>query len=201
MTHYRDKLQLSRRQFLRGLTLVAGGGLLAACAAPPEGDEIWARSDPSITSAQVPRPRSTGNRAAQDEGELARFLTLSALLTGVDQLDPVAGEIYLQSLQASQEFDISIGELLDRSQGDMGALPATLEELASRGLFEEEAARTLADKITEYWYTGVYDTPEGEQAVATYVDALAWQTLTFTKAMSVCGSYRFWTEPPELELD
>ena len=76
-----------------------------------------------------------------------------------------------------------------------------MEELEASQIFENEETRKVTDKLTEYWYTGVYDTAEGEQALATYVDALAWKALTFTKPMSVCGTYRFWTEPPEAALD
>ena len=69
------------------------------------------------------------------------------------------------------------------------------------GIFQNETTGAVADKITEMWYTGIYQNEAGEDVVATWVDALAWKTLTFTKAMTVCGTYRFWTEPPEATID
>jgi hypothetical protein len=119
----------------------------------------------------------------------------------VDTLDPALGAIYLQSLRASSAFSVTISELLEEAQAGLSAPAATLAELESTGIFENEATRELADKITEYWYTGIYETEQEEQVVATHVNALAWQTLTFTKPTTVCGTYGFWTEPPEATLD
>lgn len=190
---------MSRRRFLRSMSLIAAGGLFSACAV---GNENALVQDPTFVGVNLPLPRPAATAAAQQENaELGRFLALSALLTGVENLDPALGSVYLQSLQASSEFDLTVSDLLDQAQAGLAALPATLEELESSGIFENEATRALADKITEYWYTGVYDTPEGEQVTATHTDTLAWQTLAFTKPMTVCGSYRFWTEPPEVAID
>ena len=49
------------------------------------------------------------------------------------------------------------------------------------------AARPLdAAAIMNAWYTGTYGDPHAPR-VATYVGALAWSTLVFTKAPGVCG--------------
>jgi hypothetical protein len=196
---------ISRRCFLRSLSVIAGGGLLAACAVGEEGRLPPNRLEPAFSAVELPMPRAAASIAAaaaqEGEAELPGFLALSALLTGVDNLDPTLGSVYLQSLRTNSEFSVSISELLEQAQAGLPAPPTTLEELESSGIFESETTRQLADKITEYWYTGIYETPEGEQAVATFVDALAWRTLTFTKPQSLCGTYRFWTEPPEAAID
>ncbi len=195
----------SRRSFLRSLSVIAGGGLLAACAVGEEGRLPPNRLEPAFSAVELPMPRTAASvaTAAAEEGvaKLPEFLALSALLTGVDNLDPTLGSVYLQSLRANPELSVSIPELLEQAQAGLPAPPTTLEELESTGIFENEATRQLADKITEYWYTGMYETPEGEQVVATFVDALAWRTLTFTKPQSICGTYGFWTEPPEAAID
>ena len=193
---------MSRRCFLRTVSVIAAGSFLAACAVGEESRFTGGTLQSAIKEATLPIPQSVAEAAAaQDDPELSGFLALSALLTGVDILDPMLGAIYLQSLRASSAFSVTISDLLAEAQAGLSAPAATMEELESSGIFENDATRELADKITEYWYTGIYETEQGDQAVATHVNALAWQTLTFTKPTSLCGSYGFWTEPPEATLD
>ena len=194
---------ISRRRFLRVISAIATGSLLSACAVGPENPRQVAAFEPQVTDVRLPSPQARGieETLANDQG-LARFLTLSALLTGVAELDPVLGQIYLQSLQqAPSDLGVSVDALLGQTFNSTSPIPTTLEELEEQGIFQDTALRAIADKITEYWYTGIYTNANGEETVATYVDALAWKTLTFTKPMTVCGSYRFWTEPPETAID
>ncbi len=195
--------QLSRRAFLGGLLAAGGAGLLAACAP----GQPFAGPYNTATPAQVlASPRAAeGTPAAEEgtppaEGELGlqQFLALSAVLTGVDNLSPDEGRVYLQALRASDEFDVPLDELYRQAGFEDDAPPTAIEDLEAQGVFESEASSTLADTIIEYWYTGVYTTPEGEQAVATYVDALAWKALAFTKPNSICASPGFWEERPEV---
>lgn len=193
---------MSRRRFLRTIPVIAAGGLLAACAIGEESRFNGAILESASRDVTLPMPQSVAEAAAQqDDAELPGFLALSALLTGVDVLDPLLGAIYLQSLRASSAFSVTITRLLEQAQAGLSAPATTMEELESSGIFENNATRELADIITEYWYTGIYETEQGEQVVATHVNSLAWQTLTFTKPTSLCGSYGFWTEPPEAALD
>jgi hypothetical protein len=192
--------KMSRRNFLRHLSIAASGVLLAGCSLGYEGGLASQRRESIVTDVKVPAGR-VGSAVQEEPPGLAEFLAVSALLTGVENLDPAVGRLYLQSINESSDLAVSFPDWLAQAQSGRSTLPATLAELEESGIFEEEATRKVADKITEYWYTGVYTTAQGEQAVATYVDALAWKTLAFTKAMSVCGSYRFWTEPPESIID
>jgi hypothetical protein len=191
---------ISRRQFIQGVGISLAGSALAACTGerftgrPPAG-ELPELSLPILPS---PQPPATPIFVAQP-GALALddFLTLSSVLTGVDNLNPLIGAVYLQSLHASSQFEVTPAALYEQAGFAADAPPPTIEDLEASGLFDQEAMRQLADKITEYWYTGVYDTEEGEQAVATFVDALAWQALHFTKPPTICGAPDFWTRPPE----
>lgn len=205
---------LSRRAFLARLLAAGGAGLLAACAPGRVPDQPFAgpynTATPArvLASPQAPQATSEAQDAApQAEGDLSlqQFLVLSAVLTGVDNLNPAEGRIYLQSLQASDEFDVTLAELfqqaanvLEGSAASGNAPTATIEDLEAQGIFESEATTTLADAIIEHWYTGIYTTSDGEQAVATYVDALAWKALSFTKPNSICGSPGFWEERPQV---
>jgi hypothetical protein len=53
-----------------------------------------------------------------------------------------------------------------------------------------------AAAIMNAWYTGMYGDPHAPR-VATHVGALAWSTLTFTKAPGVCGGGTgYWAAKP-----
>jgi hypothetical protein len=202
MSGQNNPVSIDRRRFLRSLAATAIGGLLTACALVQENGLPTDVQGAGFRNARLPSPKPDARSSTgQEDAELSRFLALSALLTGVDELDPALGVIYLNSLRESSRFRVTITELLDAAQAGAATLPETLDDLEGSGIFENESTRELADKISEYWYTGVYETAQGEQVVATFVEALAWRTLVFTKPMTICGSYRFWTEPPEAAID
>jgi hypothetical protein len=195
----------TRRQLLRGLGGVGAMAVLAGC-----GVATVATPQPAIApfppwQPALPSPQSPAQAAVQtatpvpDSLPLAAFLALSALLTGIDNLQPEIGQIYLQSLAASTEFEVSLAALYAQMGFTATSAPASLEEAAQRGVFEQEATRTLADKIIEYWYSGVYDTADGEQAVATFADALVWRAVRYTKPLTLCGAPGFWATAPVYE--
>jgi hypothetical protein len=195
---------LSRRAFLRGAAAGSVTLVLAGCgvAAPtqrhvdlapfPQWHPVLPSPQPSGANpadpAATPAPGAIG---------LDAFLALSAVLTGIDNLNPQVGQVYLDSLAVSQEFDVSLAELYDQAGFAANAAPPAIEDLAGRGLFENESTRALADKIIEYWYSGVYDTPDGEQAVATFADALVWRAVRYTKPLTVCAAPGFWALAPQ----
>jgi hypothetical protein len=193
-------LRLSRRQFLWRLSVLASGSLLAACQVRDNDLGVRASYDQVLASPQpVPAVEGTPATPAAQTGDLEKFLALSVVLTGFEELNPEVGRVYLESLQANSELGMTPAELYERA-GFTAETQPTLEELNEAALFEEETARGLADKILEYWYTGVYDQPGGgEQVVATFVDALTWQALTYTKPQTICGPKSdFWAERPEV---
>jgi len=194
---------LSRREFLRGLALFVAGSALSACGAPPAEPQgmvaPWKTATP-VKVLQSPQPPATAEATATLAPgglQLEEFLALSAVLTGIENLDPVLGRVYLESLQASSDFEVTLAELYEQAGFRAAAAPTDVETLTDAGIFAAESTQTLADKIIEYWYTGVYDTADGEQAVATFVDALAWKALHFTKPTTICASPGFWAEQPD----
>jgi hypothetical protein len=201
----RDQQQerVSRRTFLQALATTGIGALMAGCGPPRSTNRAEIAFGPQATPQVIlPSPvLPTPAAATQATPLLQSFLALSALLTGVVNLNPALGQLYLQSLQASDEFDLTVDELLTQAGFNAGTPPDSLAALEAAALFTQEASRKLADKITELWYTGVYTNDQGEETVATYADALAWQSLTFTKPMTICGYPRFWSEAWEPVLD
>lgn len=196
-----EAVRLSRRQFLWGLSTLAGGSLLAACQVREDKLDVRSDYDQTLASPQPLPPiegEGTPPVAQGDSLALEKFLALSAVLTGFNELSPGLGQTYLESLQANSQMAMTPTELYEQA-GFTGDSQPSLEALNQAGIFAEEASRTLANKIIEYWYTGVYDQPGGgQQTVATTVDALAWQALTYTKPLTLCGPKPdFWAERPE----
>jgi hypothetical protein len=151
---------------------------------------------PLLPSPQPPEPNAAVTPTPGGIS-LAAFLVLSSLLTGIDDLNPEVGQVYLDSITASDQFDITLADFYRQAGFTETSAPVGVEELTQRGLFEEEAARTLADKIIDYWYSGVYDTPGGEQAVATFADALVWRAVRYTKPLTLCAAPGFWALAPQ----
>lgn len=189
-------LRGSRRTLLTGAAALASASVLAGCTVRME--SVWQQNPPhpilpspetSGSSASVATPRSGGL-------DLERFLALSSVLTGFDDLNPALGAVYLQSLQQRSDPAVTLVELYDRVGFGGPSGPQTAEVLEATGVFEREEVSALADTIITYWYTGIYDN-DGEPTVATYVDALVWQAVDYLKPRTICGPFPgFWRERP-----
>lgn len=201
----RQPYQMSRRAFLCGLSTTITGVFLAACGPPRSTNRAEIAFGPQATPQIIlpsPMPPAVVATVLPEPGglPLEEFLTLSAALTGVANLSPLLGAVYLQSLQRTPDFNGTIADLYQRAGFSPERLP-TLAALQANGFFAEEATRNLLSQITKLWYTGIYTNEEGEEVVATFVDALALQTLRFTKPMTICGYPGFWSEAWEQVLD
>jgi len=189
-----EQPKLTRRSFLKVAGLFLGGALAAACSTATE--EGWQAGDhwrtPTAESL-LPGQSPQGTPAPDD---LEAFLGLSRLLTGFEDLDPALGQVYLQSLKANPEFEDGLSELYEQAGFTGGSAPDGLEDLEQAGIFNQESSRSLADKIISLWYTGTYEQGE-DTVVATFVDSLAWKSLTFTKPPTICGSFGFWAQRPK----
>ena len=189
-----DQYSMNRRQFLRAGVLTLGALTAAACASAEEvvvaPQPIAMPVERPILPSPVPQPT-----LAVEDIPLARFMALSALLTGYEPLNPVLAQVYFTSLQG-QELPIAPEEMFALAGLDGEQAPTTLEELEQGGFFDNEAANEVANTILTYWYTGIYDTGPEEQAVATYVDSLTWRAIAYTKPLTICGAPGFWAEAP-----
>ncbi|MDC3960477.1 sugar dehydrogenase complex small subunit [Polyangium jinanense] len=159
---------MDRRGFLGGLSALFAASLLPACG-----------SDEPVV-----------------DGPLARFLALSALLTGFENLPRAHGQIYLDALRASPEQSVALDELYAEAGYGGESSPGSLADLEAKGTFTDARLRAVADTIILNWYTGVYEGASGPE-VATYTDALTWRALDYTNPPSECGGLTgFWAEPP-----
>lgn len=191
---------LSRRQFLQAMGLLAAGSVLAACAEAQQGTGINTRDfDTPIPGQVLQSPQPPDPQPTVVTPALASFLAISSLLTGFENLDPRVGQIYMESIQQDPEAPLTLEALFEQAQVGPDQAPGTLEELEATGIFEQEETSSLAEQIMTMWYTGVY-TQEGEPHVATFVDALAWKSLRYTKPASICGSPGFWATHPDADV-
>jgi hypothetical protein len=189
--------RISRRQFIRGMATVVGAGLLAAC-----GPRSISGADTPFRTATPVRelPRPLGSQAPTATGmpegtiTLDQFLALSSQLTGVENLDPGLGQIYLMALESGTQGSSSLADVYAAASSGSNQ-PQDVDALQAGGFFDQQGVGELADSIIEMWYTGVYQL-DGEDHVATFVDALAWKVLHFTKPPTICGHYGFWAEEP-----
>ncbi len=195
--------RISRRAFLRAAGISLAGGLLAACGTVEEqgwqaGDFRATPTPANLLPSPMPPAGADPEALAAVEG-LEPFMALSSLLTGFEDLDPRLGQVYLRSLQADAGSAAGLEQLYEQAglQGEQA--PENFEALEASGIFDQAGTRDLADQIITLWYTGVYSEGE-EQVVATFVDSLAWKSLTFTKPLTICGSFGFWAQRPRGEF-
>lgn len=103
-----------------------------------------------------------------------QFLALSQKLTNASGLDPAVAKTLLGSFLAT---------------GRGPALAALIAGGRQDG--------PLANAVVAAWYSGLYDSGTGKQAVAMFTDALLWNALTFTKPPGFCGGATgYWAQAP-----
>lgn len=131
--------------------------------------------------------------------DVERFMALSRVLTGVsDPGDAVLAGRYLTALLARPDGAAKLMALW-QAGGFGGAVPpASVGDLAARGVYADPMLAELADTITRQWYTGRWTDPDGAARVATHTDALAWRTLGYRPAgPGTCGgAFGHWTDAP-----
>jgi hypothetical protein len=189
--------RLNRRAFLVSLSTLMVSSALGGRAFTERRSQQTsspAASTPAFTTAEVAAVRPS------EASSVDEFLRLSAVLTGVNvqDLNPDLGRLYLESLQARPNLAITLADLYDQAGFRSSAPPQSLDALAKSGVLAQGQLRSLADKIVEYWYTGLSETDSGP-AVATFTDALAWKVLPWTKPPSFCGgAMGYWSEIPTM---
>jgi hypothetical protein len=183
---------VSRRDFLKVVSLLTGGATLAACS-PREASLVESNW---VTPTPVQLLPVTGGEGEPATGEdLGAFLALSILLTGVPDLSRDIGAAFLTALRNTPGFSPGLEQIYRQAGFSTNQWPESLEVLEAAGIFNDEQTSELANQITTAWYTGIV---EGEQdpTVVTFVDSLALKTLHFTKPLTICGTYGFWAQKP-----
>jgi hypothetical protein len=179
-------VRLHRRGFL---TATLSAALAAALGGCTEDKRVPTTPGPSATVvAGAPSPTPSA--------ELQRFLTLSALLTGVQQLDAGAAQRYLAALQTPPPEGMTLQQLYQATGIGSSAPPASFAALAATSVLNQPAAKTTAQAIATCWYTGQVP-GSGDGTVVTYRDTLGWKALTFATAPGQCGgAFGFWSAVP-----
>ena len=183
-------VRLQRRRFLAGTLSAAVAAALGGCR-EGQGGRGLARAGQSPTATPV-----AGAAAPAQSPELQRFLALSTLLTGYDQLDQDAGQRYLAALQTPPSGGMTLDQLYQATGFGGSTPPASYDALAATGALNQPAAKATAAAIAAYWYTG--QVAATGETVVTYRDALGWEALKFTRAPGMCGgAFGFWSAAPQ----
>jgi Membrane bound FAD containing D-sorbitol dehydrogenase len=160
--------------------------------------ELLAALVASLVAASCADSRSR-DRVPVEAVDLAAFMSLSRVLTGdTDLADEEVGSEYLAALRADPARGLQLAALWRAVGFDDADRPASVADLAARGVYDDPELRRLADSIAAYWYSGVYDDANGAPKVATYVDALAWRALGYRSGgpSSCSGVFGHWAEKP-----
>ncbi len=190
--------RFTRRRFLTLTGAVVATGLLSACMGDDESDDNDTVTPSEETPAVGGSPETGSPTSAATDANLERFMALSRALTGFDNLDDtVLGQVYFGSIEGSDELGGQLSDLYDKAGLADGIESVTIDQLESAGAFDEDTG-PVANAITTAWYTGTYDSGGGDVAVATYINALAWQATGYrmTGPSSCSGATGNWTAPP-----
>jgi hypothetical protein len=178
---------ITRRQFMKSMATLVGAGLLSACGTAPGEGQPFSTATPARMLPVDGAPTLSATGMPEGAISLDQFLALSSLLTGVDNLDPGLGQIYLQALAAGAQPGSTLSDVYSAASSGSN-LPQDVQTLQQSGFFQQPGVGDLADTILTLWYTGVYQL-DGQDTVATYVDALSWKVLHFTKPATTCGHF------------
>lgn len=201
---------LTRRRFLALLSTAALGAALSACRSEDaiEATAVVPASLPPTTDvdegSQTPEPGGSPAAgtapptAAAGSVTLEQFMRMSQVLTAFDDLNDTSnGETYLAALNRQTELGTALGELWEQG-GFADGQAASVADLEAAGVYDDATLAELADTITRYWYTGIYDTGPDTVEVATFTQALAWRTLGYrqTGPTTCTGAFGSWATAP-----
>lgn len=125
--------------------------------------------------------------AAQSSVAPASFATLTRTLTGYAWQDDAAAAAMLRALSASVGASTlaRVADLARTTPAD-----GLSNALTAAGL--DRVASTIVTAL----YSGIVDTPKGP-VVLTYVSAIAWQAVPWTKPNGLCGGITdYWSTAP-----
>src|SRR5690606_8984742 len=130
--------RLTRRGFLRASSSLATGLILAGCGVPPRDDLSVGQLAGPMAPPVLPSPAPITSAAVSENPALERFLALSSVLTGFDNLDPTLGQVYLDSIEQSSDYAMTVDEMA-QAVGVPSDAPPLVADLEAAGLFNDPA--------------------------------------------------------------
>lgn len=127
------------------------------------------------------------------KAELAAFLRLSRIASGVSDLPASHVREYFSALEADGVLKLKPSSFA-RLAGVTGAAgPSTLAELERSPAFRAPGGKECLETIASVWWSGIVPTAGGGQRVVTFTDALVWrQVHEPTTCQGATGS---WAKP------
>jgi hypothetical protein len=133
--------------------------------------------------------------AARPSKELAGFISLSRLATGVHDLPRQHAPVYLKALDDAG-LKLPPSRFLDRAGYTSGHGPSSLRELTRSSAYRSRGGKECVDAIAAAWWSGIVPTHGGGQKVITYLDALVWRAMPFAYPPTEClGATGAWAKP------
>jgi hypothetical protein len=91
----------------------------------------------------------------------------------------------------------SLEDLLRKSGYISNNPPQTLDDIESRGVFDDAAYAATANSVIEAWYSGFTYDSAGAATTVAWLPALGWKALSYTAAPGFCGGATgFWNSAP-----
>jgi hypothetical protein len=91
----------------------------------------------------------------------------------------------------------SLEDLLRKAGYISNDPPQTLDEIESRGVFDDPTYAATANSVIEAWYSGFTYDGGGAATTVAWLPALGWKALAYTAAPGFCGGATgFWNKAP-----
>jgi hypothetical protein len=141
-----------------------------------------------------------------DADALARFISISALLTGFDDLDARVAAAHLVRLRERPTYRAGLDAVLARVSPDAPPTRALIDELKA----SSESGATL-NAIVLLWYSGAFFPDDGDAAVrrrpsdfgqvgtSGYREGLVWRAAGVQPMGYSTEPYGAWAQPPSPE--
>ncbi|MDR4485186.1 MAG: sugar dehydrogenase complex small subunit [Nitrospirales bacterium] len=181
---------ISRRSLLYSALTIALSQWLSGCSVPFS----W------FDTQEGPKELGHDNSGLPQGEEIALrdFLILSAVITGVDELDFEQGQRYLNELSLQNGFGDKLKNLSDMLREGQDSLWGRTAERSQTSQPKDLLSLDALTQIMMLWYSGGFNI--GSPSISGDVThALTWQVLTFANPPTVCEAYMgSWAEKPEL---
>jgi hypothetical protein len=150
---------------------------------------------PSPAAAPAATPAVTGTTGAMTTAAAITATASSAVTSAVTVTSAAAGTPAAALTAAAS--GASLENLLRKAGYISQSPPQTLDDIESRGVFDDAAYAATANSVIEAWYSGLTYDGGGAATTVAWLPALGWKALSYTAAPGFCGGATgFWNSAP-----
>lgn len=147
-----------------------------------------------IAAVQLAAGRAPRALAGSSSGaDLAPFLRLSRVASGVGGLSSTLGQTYLAALEAEGVLKMKPSEFARLAGITAAGGPSTIAELKRSDAYRALGGKACLDAVAAAWWSGIVPIAGGGQRVVTFHEALIWRE---THEATLCqGALGSWSKP------